>query len=63
MSELFCPLHEAKLRKKSLFIDQSAFSNFALYVIKNETGACIAIVRGNRPGSPILKFLKFITLG
>ena len=33
MSEKFCPLHEAKLRKNTLFIDQSAFSNFARYVI------------------------------
>ena len=33
MREYFCPLHKAKLRKNTLFIDQSAFSNFALYVI------------------------------
>jgi hypothetical protein len=30
------PSSEPKLRKNALFIDQSAFSNFALYVIKNE---------------------------
>jgi len=30
---------KAKLRKNTLFIDQSGFSNFALYVIRPETRA------------------------
>ena len=32
MSEYLCPLHGAKL-KNALLVDQSAFSNFALYII------------------------------
>ena len=32
-----CPLYKTKLRNDALFIDQSAFSNPALYVIKRES--------------------------
>ena len=38
VSEQFCPLHKAKLRRNNLFIDQSAFSNCALYVISKWNG-------------------------
>ena len=33
------PSSQAKLRKNALFIDQSVFSNFTLYVISNVIGA------------------------
>jgi len=51
------PSSQAKLRKNTLFIDQSAFSNFALYVIR-------ALNSGMKPIGMLkdeMKTCKFVT--
>jgi len=40
------PSSQAKLRKNTLFIDQSAFSNFALYFIKRVTAYLVILYEG-----------------